>query len=94
MILCEGKLSSNLVLREPFLLLFELREELPMVQGGLSLTFHSPFITLRGPSQTQEFSPISWRESLDHQKTAQSNNANKNLRETDKCLYYDHFMAV
>lgn len=40
------------MLRESFLRLFELREELPMVQEGLSLTFHSCFITLRGPSQT------------------------------------------
>lgn len=56
------------MLRDSFLLLFELREELPMVQEGLSLTFHSCFITPRAPSQTQEFSQISRGESLDHQK--------------------------
>lgn len=55
------------MLRESFLLLFELREELPMVEEGLSLTFHSCFITLRGSSQTQQFSQISRGESLDHQ---------------------------
>lgn len=39
------------MLRESFLLLFELRGELPMDQQGLSLTFHSCFITLRAPAK-------------------------------------------
>lgn len=82
------------MLREAFLLLFELREELPMAQEGLSLTFHSCFITLGGPSQSQEFSQISRRESLAHQKLRSQTMQTKNLRETDKCLYYDHFNAV
>lgn len=45
-------LKLEVMLRGPFLLLLELREELPRIQEGLSPTFQFYFITLRGPSQT------------------------------------------